>query len=336
MPMALLLSACGGGGSGGVGPFLPPPTVTVTDRRILVAPGVSLHVRDWQSNRVDGITFVLLPGFGANAQHFNSLAPALAKRGRAVAISCRGFGRSDKPLPDATHRYDTQTLVDDVHAVLEALGIPCIVLGGHSLAGNQVTLFAGRYPQRVRGLIYLDNAFDYSKVPRSDEESPLLAEPEPTPADTASLSSMIAFFKRVNRNWSAAMEADLIDKLEVLPDGGVRWGTPVTIRTAMSEAGYAFSPDYTLVHVPGLVLTALPGDRRDMFPWLPATLDAETEQAANEAILLFNRVRPQDTARLFAALPPGSQQATFQPATHADFFIENEVALLSLIDGMGW
>ncbi len=343
LPPALVLGACGGGGSaGGPGPVLPPPSgaVTVTDRRVPLAAGVSLHVRDWQSSRADGITFVLLPGFGATALHFNSLAPALARRGRAIAISCRGFGQSDKPLPDAAWRYDTDALVDDVHTVLEALAPGRVVLGGHSIAGNQVTRFAGRYPQRVRGLMYLDTNFDYTSQPddggQKESDNPALSEPLLTEADTASVATAIAYFKRINRNWYPPMEADMLDKLEVRADGSVQVNTPDALALDLYTAARRFSPDYRPLQVPALVFTALPGDRRDMFPWLPAALDATTEKDAADMVRLLRRARRTDAERLFAALPAGSQRMTFDPATHPDFFMAHETEVLRLVDAMTW
>jgi len=346
-PAGLLLVSCGGGGSGdgGFGPFPPAPSTPtgakVTDRRIRVAPDVSLHVRDWQSDRLGGTTFVLLPGFGATAAHFNGLAPALAQRGRAIAISCRGFGRSDKPLPDATHPYDTDTLVHDVHEVLEALGIGRIVLAGHSIAGNQVTRFAGRYPERVRGLVYLDTNFDYTTATpdgskEGESDNPALTEPSPTDADNASVAAAIAFNKRINQSWSAPMEADLLDKLQVNADGSVQNNTPAEVMAAMYKAARRFSPDYRPLRTPALALTTLPGDRQHMFPWLPARIDAATEKDASDMLQLFQAARTKDAAQLLAALPPGSLQKTFQPANHTDFFIAHEAEVLGLIDAMAW
>ncbi|QNK68076.1 alpha/beta fold hydrolase [Variovorax sp. PAMC26660] len=341
LPTALLLASCGGGGNGGgPGPFQPPglTTARVTDRRVRVAPDVSLHVRDWQSDRLGGTTFVLLPGFGATAALFNSLAPALAQRGRAIAISCRGFGQSDKPLPDATHLYDTETLVNDVHEVLQALDVGRIVLGGHSIAGNQVTRFAGRHPERVRGLVYLDTNFDYTTAaPDGGEEgNPALQEPSPTAADNACVAAAIAFNKRINQNWSPPMEADLLDKLDVKADGSVQINTPNEVGMTMYKTARLFSPDYRAVHTPALVLVTLPGDRQHMFPWLPAQVDAKTEKDASDMIELFQNARTNDAARLLAALPAGSRQKIFQPANHVDFFIEHQAEVLGLIDGMAW
>ena len=209
---------------------------------------------------------------------------------------------------------------------------PC----GHSMAGNQVTLFAGRYPESVQGLIYLDTNFDYTTVSSDDAEDPALAEPVPTEVDTSSVAAMIAFNKRLNRNWSASLEADLTDKLELKTDGSVGFNTPDAVAAAMYMAGRQFSPDYKKVRVPALVLTALPGDWRDLCPWLASDGNAQTKEAANALVQMFNTVRVPDAERLFRALPSGSQRALFQPATHADFFIEREAEVLHLVDGMGW
>ena len=149
------LAACGGSSVS--------PTAPVTERQIAVAPGVSLQVRDWsaaQGGAGDDV-IVLLAGLGANAHAFDSLAPALAQRHRVLAITRRGYGASGKPLPVDDASYAPATLVADLLAVLDALHIGRIILAGHSIAGNEVTLFAGSHPQRVRGLVYLDTTFDY-------------------------------------------------------------------------------------------------------------------------------------------------------------------------------
>ena len=44
-------------------------------------------------------------------------------------------------------------------------GLDRVVLAGHSIAGNELTRFAGRHPQRVRGLVYIDATFDHTRNP---------------------------------------------------------------------------------------------------------------------------------------------------------------------------
>ncbi|QSI32683.1 alpha/beta fold hydrolase [Variovorax sp. RKNM96] len=167
LPM-LAVAACGGGGSsGGGGVGTGPAAASVTERRVKVAtgPDVSLQVRDWQKPGATGPAIVLLAGLGANARCFDSLAPALASDfSRVIAISRRGYGLSDKPLPvkSDTQHYEVDTLVADLKAAFDELGLSRAVLAGHSIAGNELTHFAGLFPERVQGLVYLDTTFGRS------------------------------------------------------------------------------------------------------------------------------------------------------------------------------
>ncbi|AOZ08977.1 alpha/beta fold hydrolase [Cupriavidus malaysiensis] len=337
LPAAWLLaslSACGGGGGGED----QPAAAAVSDRQVTVAPGVALHVRDWNPSR-PGRTVVLLAGLGGNAQGFNGLAAALARRARVLAISRRGYGRSDKPLPAAGGGYDPATLVADLDAVLRTLRVDEIVLCGHSIAGNELTLFAGRYPHRVRGLVYLDTSYDYTRpVPWHGEpppDNPALEEPEPGPADQASLAAATAFARRVSKLWSAAAEAQLRDSLTLLPDGSVRPNTPAPVAAAMADQGHAFSPDYRAVASPALIVAAEPGAIRDMFPWLSATTDAATLADAQTMLGIFRQARRIDAGRLAAALP-GSRVLWLPHASHANFFDEYQGEVVRAIESMPW
>lgn len=340
---ALALAACGGGGdtNGGIGVGAAPGAVPVTERRVKVstAPDVSLQVRDWQTPGAAGAVIVLLAGLGANARCFDSLALALATSSRVVAISRRGYGLSDKPLPVGNATYGADTLTSDVKAVLDELELPRVVLGGHSVAGNELTRFAGRFPDRVRGLIYLDTSFDYTVDGDSGgEELPdnrALDEPMPTPEDRKSLQAAIAFARRKFKNWSPPLEANLRDSLDMQPDGSVRPNTPDDVETAMATAAHGFSPDYTAVRAPSLVVTALPADIRDLLPWLDMPLDAKTAGDAADYLRILRRARIADAKRLVAALQT-PHHVTLDNCCHGDFFIEREADVLRAIRFMTW
>lgn len=340
------LSGCGGSSGGpriatGTGAGTGP--VSVTDRRVKVstAPDVSLQVRDWQRPGNSGPTIVLLAGLGGNARCFDSLAPALASRSRVVAVSRRGYGLSDKPLPvkTATQYYDVETLTSDLKAVLDELGLLRVVLGGHSIAGNEVTRFAGRHPERVQGLIYLDTSFDYTvNADSGGEEPPLnrrLDEPRPTANDSRSLQAAIAFNRRKTKRWWPALEANLLDAVDVRPDGSVRMNTPEAIDTAVDTAAHNYSPDYKAVRAPSLVVTALPSDNRDLFPWLELPLDAKTEKDAADYLRIFRHVRISDSNRLVAALNTPNR-LTLDNCGHTDFYLEREAEVLRAIQFMTW
>lgn len=347
LPPALALAACGGGSGGGarggIGTGAAPGAVSVTERRIQVAtaPDVSLQVRDWQKPGATGPAIVLLAGLGANARCFDSLAPALASDSRVVAISRRGYGLSDKPRPvrSATHGYEVDTLASDLKAVLDELGLLRVVLGGHSVAGNELTRFAGRFPERVQGLVYLDTSFDYTVDGDSGgEELPdnrALDEPRPTPEDGKSLQAAIAFTRRTVKNWWPPLEANLRDSLDVQPDGSVRPNTPEDVETAMDTAAHRFSPDYAAVSAPSLVITALPAGKRDLLPWLDMPLDAKTAKDAADCLRILRRARVTDARRLVAALKT-PHHVTLDNCCHGDFFIEREADVLRAIRFMTW
>lgn len=344
LPPVLALAACGGGGGAPGGIDVGPAVASVTERRVKVStePDVSLQVRDWQKPGVNGPALVLLAGLGGNARYFEGLAPALASDfSRVIAISRRGYGLSGKPLPvkSATQYYEVDDLVADLRAVLDDLGLARVVLAGHSIAGNELTRFAGRFPDRVQGLIYMDTSFDYtSNGDTGGEDLPknqALAEPVATPEDNQSMQAAIAFQRRKFKNWWPPLEANLRDALDVQADGSVRPNTPESVEAAMDTAAHKLSPDYTQVRAPSLVITALFADNRDLMPWLEMPLDAKTSKDAADFLRIYRRARIADASRLVAALKT-PHHVTLDNCSHGDFLMEREADVLRAIRFMTW
>jgi pimeloyl-ACP methyl ester carboxylesterase len=123
--------------------------------RFITVNGVKLQHVDW-GGRGDYVLF--LPGLGDSVHRFDAIAPRFTTRWHAVGYSRRGQGESDKP-PSG---YDTNTLVEDLRAFLDANHIQTVNLIGHSLAGTEMTVFASRFPARVRHVVYLDAAYDFA------------------------------------------------------------------------------------------------------------------------------------------------------------------------------
>jgi pimeloyl-ACP methyl ester carboxylesterase len=119
-------------------------------RRVPGAHGLSLNLLEWSQ---EGVPLLLLHGFGNEAHIWDDFAPAVAPFYRTAALDHRGHGDS---AWDPEGRYDHDTMVDDVECVCAALGIERLVLVGHSLGGRIATLFAGRRPERMAGLVLVD------------------------------------------------------------------------------------------------------------------------------------------------------------------------------------
>ena len=60
--------------------------------------------------------------------------------------------------------YTQDQVVEDVRAVMDAVGVERAVVGGHSLGGYTSLRFYQRYPARVRGLILSDTGPGYRKM----------------------------------------------------------------------------------------------------------------------------------------------------------------------------
>ncbi len=134
-----------------------------TVRFVTVDGDVKIEVLDWGGS---GRSIVLLAGLGDTAHVFDDFAPKLTSRYHVYGITRRGFGASSTPVAGGS-AYSADRLGDDVLAVLDALRIERPVLVGHSIAGEELSSVATRYPNRVAGLIYLDAAYPYAYYSRS-------------------------------------------------------------------------------------------------------------------------------------------------------------------------
>lgn len=131
-----------------------------SQRFVTVDSGVRLEVLDWGGS---GRPLVLLAGLGNTAHVFDQLAPKLTAEYHVYGVTRRGFGASGVPATG----YWSDRLADDVLAVLDSLRIERPVLGGHSIAGEELSSIGSRHPERIAGLIYLDAGYPYAYYDRS-------------------------------------------------------------------------------------------------------------------------------------------------------------------------
>jgi pimeloyl-ACP methyl ester carboxylesterase len=150
------------------------PSPTVRDGFVSVN-GVRLHYVDWGGG---GPALLFLVGGGNGSAHtFDSFAPRFTDRFRVLGLTRRGQGPSDKPVDG----YDTDTLAHDIRGFLDALHLDRVVLLGHSIAGAEMTRFAGLYPRRVVKLVYLDSALDYKRLAEISAEAHFSGNPADSP-----------------------------------------------------------------------------------------------------------------------------------------------------------
>ncbi|WP_407555076.1 alpha/beta hydrolase [Streptomyces sp. Pv4-95] len=97
----------------------------------------------------DGAPVVCLPGGPADSRYLGDLG-GLSRHHLLILPDLRGTGRS--ALPEDVSSYRCDSLVDDVEALREHLGLPRMALLGHSAGTNIATQYAARHPDRISKL----------------------------------------------------------------------------------------------------------------------------------------------------------------------------------------
>jgi len=126
--------------------------MTLSARKLLVN-GVNLNVVIAGENN-PGLPVLLVHGFPDTHQVWRKQIPALVEAGyRVIAPDTRGCGDSD--MPQRVSAYRAETVVADLVAVLDALGIERVKLIGHDWGAALCWIMAARYPERVERYIAL-------------------------------------------------------------------------------------------------------------------------------------------------------------------------------------
>ena len=126
------------------------PEVAGVSHRWVEARGLRFHVAEAGAGNEEVI--LCLHGWPQHWYEWRHLMPALADRYLVVALDQRGFGWSE-----ATRRgYEKENLVDDVLAVLDALGIEKVKLVGHDWGAWVGFLLCLREPQRFERYLALN------------------------------------------------------------------------------------------------------------------------------------------------------------------------------------
>ncbi len=218
---------------------------------VTAQPGIALEVLDWGGT---GLPLIFLAGLGSTAHVFDDFAPRFRDRYHVLAITRRGYHGSSRPDTG----YDYPTLARDIKGVCDALGLDRVVLAGHSMAGAEMTRVASLFPERLRALVYLDAAYDFTeKMPWVD-----LPEDRATSDDMRSLPRYIRYLARTSG--AVFPEADVRATVVMGADGRVlRREAPPAVWKALEAADEHQA--WKDVTVPALAIYSAT-DARSMFP----------------------------------------------------------------------
>ena len=224
--------------------------------------GIKINYLDWGG---DGSPLVMIHGIGDDPHVFDDLAMLLRDQFHIVAYARRGHGLSDSNPP-----YDGNTLVEDLRQLLDKLGIQRTRLIGWSMGGDEITAFAGRYPERVEKLVYLESGYDWSTPFFFKPAEGMFALESPGTADVQSIDTIRKWYRLAwlgsNVAWTTGLESYLRDLAQPDAEGKLHPKPTDQAGAALMATVGNWQRDYTKVKAPALAIygtTFFPTERSD-------------------------------------------------------------------------
>jgi len=110
-----------------------------------------------------GFSMVLCHGYTGSHQDWMFQIPLLSRNRQVVVMDHRGHGSSE--APSSADAYSISAFADDVHALLEYLGITKCCLVGHSMGGFMALQLALDHPPLVDSLVLVDTSSGAFHIP---------------------------------------------------------------------------------------------------------------------------------------------------------------------------
>ncbi|MDT4939551.1 MAG: hypothetical protein QOG80_3222, partial [Pseudonocardiales bacterium] len=126
-----------------------PATIAEVEHHNASVGGATLH---YVSAGANGSPILLVHGFPESWWAFHKLIPLLAQSHRVFAVDLRGFGNSDHQPGN----YDSATMAEDLHQLIQTLGLGAVHLTGQDIAGGTVFRLAATHPEDVASLTAIE------------------------------------------------------------------------------------------------------------------------------------------------------------------------------------
>jgi pimeloyl-ACP methyl ester carboxylesterase len=107
-----------------------------------------------------GVPVVFLHGLCGEKEVWRAQLEHLKSGRRVVAYDQRGHGASQR-----APGYSIDLLADDLDDVARELRLGKFWLVGHSMSGAVLSAYAGKHPERLAGLVFVDAVGDFSGAP---------------------------------------------------------------------------------------------------------------------------------------------------------------------------
>lgn len=234
--------------------------------------GIDLHYRE----RGAGTPILFVHGFPLDGELWQPQLDALAGDYRVIVPDLRGFGDSTPTKTATMAQY-----ADDLHALLDELGVDHVVLAGLSMGGYVAFAFYRKYPDRIRGLVLVDT------------------RAQPDTSEGRAGRRMTA--QRVREHGARFLADDLLDKLM----------SPATLENKPDVVD-AVGSMILRQPVEGIVAALLGmGDRPDARPLL-----GDISEPALVVVGAEDTITPVADAEAMVEAIPGAELAVIEDAGH--------------------
>jgi 3-oxoadipate enol-lactonase len=206
----------------------------------IVAGGIALNVE--RSGK--GTPLVLTHGLGDDLHFWDPVAEALAAQHDLVRWDVRGFGDSDKPPGP----YSAELFAADLAALLDALGLDRVHLGGISMGGVIAQRFGLDHPDRLRSLILISTSSEIAAKGAANWQRL---------ADAIEQRGFGSGARDASRAFSPGFATRAPDVVAAAGEQTARNAPHAYAAAARAMSAYHWTGDLTRLRVPALVLQGL-------------------------------------------------------------------------------
>lgn len=275
---------------------------------------IHLHYLDWGGT---GPPMIFLAGRGNSAYIFDKFANRFTHQYRVFGLTRRGHGDSDRPSTG----YDVETLTNDLRAFLDFQNINKTILAGHSMANVELCHFSTLYPNRVDKLIFLDSAYDRTRIKTLRQQNPLQEIKAPQ-QDHYTIESYSNYLKEIRPDiaevWSEVWEEEILHITEKNSDGKIVEKMTDKILENLHRNVYQYSPKASAIKAPTLSFFAI-WDK----PYFPGYLSKEQRKVVSRFVSTVQATIQRECINQFKRDVPHAEIVEI-PSGHHYCFMKHE------------
>lgn len=135
---------------------------------------VKINIEHFNSFNRERDTVLLFHGFSGSLEDWCDISTSLDSRFNYTGVDLIGHGKSDSPTD--VEKYKPDSLVSQIHDILDHLLINKAIILGYSMGGRAALFYAATQPKKIKGLILestiagIENQKDRNERIKSDEK----------------------------------------------------------------------------------------------------------------------------------------------------------------------